>query len=59
MITLSYDSIMAAGGDAGDVSMKCAGRAKWNDEDHITACEVTTALFRLLDKQLNKRGRAQ
>ena len=43
---LTYEIAMAAGRDAGNRSMRKAGRAAWNREDWDAAAEVTNKLLR-------------
>ena len=46
---LTPDLIRAAGQDAGNRSMKAAGRSAWNDDDWDAACAASDRLFALLD----------
>jgi hypothetical protein len=45
---ITYEIAMAAGRDAGNRSMKAAGRAKWNEEDWDAACAETERLAALI-----------
>lgn len=42
--TLTYKQVMAAGQDAGNRSMKKAGRTSWNEEDWNAAAELVAGL---------------
>ena len=39
---------IAAGQDAGNRSMRAAGRTEWNDDDWNAACDVSDRLFALI-----------
>ena len=41
----AYQIAMAAGQDAGDRSMREAGRTSWNDEDWNAACSTMLACY--------------
>jgi hypothetical protein len=41
----TYAEAMAAGRDAGNRSMRAAGRTSWNDDDWNAACDVTQRLL--------------
>jgi hypothetical protein len=43
---MTYQIAHAAGWDAGNRSMRAAGRTKWNEDDWNAAAEV---MYRLLD----------
>jgi hypothetical protein len=47
----TYQIAMAAGQDAGNRSMREAGRTAWNEDDYNTAAEVAN---RLLDMEGNR-----
>ena len=46
--TVTYKIAMAAGQDAGNKSMKAAGRTSWNDDDWNVAAETTARLMALI-----------
>lgn len=46
---LTYAVAMAAGQDAGNRSMRAAGRTAWNDDDWNAAQAVTARLLSLLN----------
>jgi hypothetical protein len=41
----AYQIAMAAGQDAGNRSMRKAGRTSWNEEDWNAACSVTLSCY--------------
>ena len=45
---LTYNLAMAAGQDAGNRSMRKAGRTQWNDDDWDAAAAETQRLIRLI-----------
>ena len=45
-LILDYDTIMAAGRDAGDQHMRKHGRSRWNEEDQAAAAAATNELFK-------------
>lgn len=47
-VTLTPTIAYAAGTDAGNASMRKAGRKKWNLDDRNAAAEVTCRLFRAM-----------
>lgn len=47
MRELTYDLIMAAARDAGNRSMRNAGRTVWNADDWAAACRVSERLHRI------------
>jgi hypothetical protein len=44
-ITMTYDLAMAAGRDAGNRSMRRAGREQWNEDDWNRAAETFAGLW--------------
>lgn len=48
----SYAVIMAAGWDAGDRSMRAAGRIAWSEADWDAAAEATSKLFALASQEI-------
>lgn len=48
--TLTYPLLMAASRDAGNASMRKAGRTAWNEDDWNAACEVSDRLWPMLGK---------
>lgn len=44
-ITVTYEIAMAAGRDAGNRSMRAAGRTSWNEDDYNTAVELVQRLL--------------
>lgn len=42
---LTYDLMMAASRDAGNRSMRNAGRTVWGEADYIAACECSARLW--------------
>lgn len=44
-ITLTPSLAYASGQDAGNASMRKAGRTRWNEDDHAVACDVTNRLL--------------
>lgn len=46
-IKVTYKIAMAAGRDAGNKSMRAAGRTGWNEDDWNVAAEVTARLLAL------------
>lgn len=49
MARMTYKIAMAAGRDAGNRSMKAAGRTKWNKKDWSAACAETERLMALIE----------
>lgn len=47
-INLTYEAIMAAARDAGNASMRKAGRKHWSKADWAIACAVSCRLQKLL-----------
>jgi hypothetical protein len=47
-MTLTPSTIRAAAQDAGNKSMRNAGRKVWNEDDYNTACEVFARLSALV-----------
>lgn len=45
---LTPEIARAAGWDAGNRSMRAAGRTRWNEDDWNAACEVTNRLMAML-----------
>lgn len=44
-LPLTYDLLMAASRDAGNASMRKAGRTAWNEDDFDAACEASDRLW--------------
>lgn len=45
-VPVTYEIAQAAGRDAGNRSMRAAGRTRWNDEDYNAAVAVRDRLLR-------------
>ena len=54
-IILTYELIMASGRDAGNVSMRKAGRTAWNIDDWNAATEVVEKLWPYLAARGDKK----
>ena len=50
-IELNEQLIAAAGMDAGNASMRKAGRPHWNEDDYNAACRAAAPLWGLLDRK--------
>jgi hypothetical protein len=46
--SMTYQIAMAASRDAGNKSMKAAGRSAWNEDDHGAACAEFERLASLI-----------
>jgi hypothetical protein len=44
-ITVTYEIAMAAGRDAGNRSMRAAGRTSWNEDDYDAAARLAARLL--------------
>ncbi len=44
-VTVTYEIAMAAGRDAGNRSMRAAGRAAWNEDDYDVAARLVARLI--------------
>ena len=53
-IIITEELAYASGHDAGNMSMRKAGRSKWNRDDFNLAAETTNSLRRLLYPHLAK-----
>lgn len=54
-ILLTYAVAHASGMDAGNRSMRAAGRTKWNEDDYDAACVENNRLFDLIDIPATER----
>ena len=54
-ITLTPERAYASGRDAGNMSMRKAGRKKWNTDDYNAAVEKTNKLMACLYPEISDR----
>ena len=53
-ITMDYNLAMAIAKDAGNVSMRAAGRSTWNDEDWNAMCDGFKKAARVMPLELRR-----